>query len=500
MKDEKERRIEPTQLHAAGGQNEWGPWLVAFVPPLAITLAGITVFREVIYRSIAASAHPVLVYVILGAFYLGLLLCGVALVRYQREARYVRAWQRRILKGRSPEPAPGERRGRMPIVAAALAALLSRGTVSQRQARFELEVAAASSALSDRLAYANYIAGALIGLGLVGTFVGLLGTLEDLGAVFGSLAGTGNSEMNPTAVFANMVQKLQDPMKGMGTAFVSSLYGLLGSLVVGLCALSVSKAGSAVIKDLHAASRALEAFSIDAASSESSEQAVSTFHLQALMNRFLETQIELDARMQSWLETSEKRMGALFNQVLEVNRNVSNEMVSKHQKVSEQLASLLGAYGDNTQAISSRLMEQDQHLTGTIRDLVERVNADQTLLRQDVLGSLERIHSDRTTQVEGISRTVEQLASLTERSAQALQQHIESQEERARQLPRSVPRPRRRWWPFGDNDRWADEGLADERHESGLTLLARSIDRQTRIFEDVILRNSHSASDKHPRD
>jgi biopolymer transport protein ExbB/TolQ len=232
-------------------------WLAVFAPSLLVTLAGLTVFREAIWRSIASSAHPSLVYLILLACLVALVLCAFTLNHYQKEMREVQHWKHKVLVlGQQPDAQPpaGSQRS---VVSAALASLTADLPHRQREARFELELAAASTSLSERLAYVNYIAGALIGLGLVGTFVGLLGTLEDLGAVFGSLANTGNASANPTTVFADMVKRLQDPMRAMGTAFVASLYGLMGSLLVGLCALTVSRVGQGITKALRTLARGM---------------------------------------------------------------------------------------------------------------------------------------------------------------------------------------------------------------------------------------------------
>ena len=522
MNSAQEQRFEPTPVSLPNPPSAWGQWLVAFVPPLAITACAVTLFSDAIERSIAASSHPVLVYVILGAYFLGLLMCAVTLWQYQREARYICRWQKRIARGRLPEPGTADRASSQPIVASALAALLGPSAPAQTQARFELEVAAASSTLADRLAYANYIVGALIGLGLVGTFVGLLGTLEDLGEVFGSLAGTGNANINPTAVFANMVQKLQDPMKGMGTAFVSSLYGLLGSLVVGLCALSVSRAGSAVVKQLHAAARTLEAVYPPSSEAESgrSGPGISMDALHSLMLQMLESQTQRDTGIQKWLEASDTRLTHFINQTVEASRIANSQLLANHQRAADQLASvlnahgqaleanrlansealakqrqageqlaaLLNAHGQSTQALSSRLVEQDQQMTETVRGLVDRVSNDQAFLRDDVLGSLERIHADRTQQASDIVQAVAQLSTLTERTANMLKHHIENQEALVHRSAQKTQPKRSWWWPFGRSDQWDDEDMVEERKEAALGLLAKSIDRQSQVLEGFLNR------------
>jgi LysM repeat protein len=92
------------------------------------------------------------------------------------------------------------------------------------------------------------LSGSLVGLGLVGTFIGLLQTLHELSGVFAALGGGSGSDSG--AMFSTMIVKLQGPMQGMGTAFVASLYGLLGSLVIGLTVSSVKSAGERLFRDV----------------------------------------------------------------------------------------------------------------------------------------------------------------------------------------------------------------------------------------------------------
>ena len=78
----------------------------------------------------------------------------------------------------------------------------------------------------------RYIANLLIFLGLLGTFFGLATTIPAVVDTIRSLQpGEGEEGV---AVFARLMDGLEDQLGGMGTAFASSLLGLAGSLVVGL--------------------------------------------------------------------------------------------------------------------------------------------------------------------------------------------------------------------------------------------------------------------------
>lgn len=60
----------------------------------------------------------------------------------------------------------------------------------------------------------------------------------------------GGSGEDSGAMFSTMIVKLLGPMQGMGTAFVASLYGLLGSLIIGLTVSSVKSAGERLFRDV----------------------------------------------------------------------------------------------------------------------------------------------------------------------------------------------------------------------------------------------------------
>lgn len=93
----------------------------------------------------------------------------------------------------------------------------------------------------------RYLIGLLIFLGLLGTFWGLL---ETVNAVGGTIAGLGAAGGDPVALFADLKRGLETPLAGMGTAFSSSLFGLAGSLVLGFLELQAGQAHNRFVNDL----------------------------------------------------------------------------------------------------------------------------------------------------------------------------------------------------------------------------------------------------------
>ncbi len=84
--------------------------------------------------------------------------------------------------------------------------------------------------LEESREISRYMIGLLVFLGLLGTFWGLLQTIGTVGQVINGLE-VGNGDF--VHVFEHLKAGLSGPLKGMGTAFSSSLFGLGGSLVLG---------------------------------------------------------------------------------------------------------------------------------------------------------------------------------------------------------------------------------------------------------------------------
>tara|TARA_Y100000590_G_scaffold151765_1_gene174369 strand:+ start:1268 stop:2317 length:1050 start_codon:yes stop_codon:yes gene_type:complete len=93
----------------------------------------------------------------------------------------------------------------------------------------------------------KYIVGLLIFLGLLGTFWGLLNTIGSVGDVIASLAVNDSNMLN---FFDSLKQGLNEPLKGMSTAFSSSLFGLAGSLILGFVDLQMGQSQSLFLQNV----------------------------------------------------------------------------------------------------------------------------------------------------------------------------------------------------------------------------------------------------------
>lgn len=84
----------------------------------------------------------------------------------------------------------------------------------------------------------DYLSGTLIGLGLLGTFIGLMHTMGSISDVLGAASGD------------DMVKAIAVPLSSMSSAFSASLMGLLSSLSVGLLGILVDRLNSEFVENI----------------------------------------------------------------------------------------------------------------------------------------------------------------------------------------------------------------------------------------------------------
>lgn len=144
---------------------------------------------------------------------------------------------------------PGLKLEKPPVLLAPMATMLRdrTGHVSLSTVSMRSILDSIGMRLDEARDISRYLVGLLIFLGLLGTFWGLLETINSVGDTIGSLDTAGNDAL---VVFEELKSGLAAPLKGMGTAFSSSLFGLGGSLVLGFLDLQASQAQNRFYNEL----------------------------------------------------------------------------------------------------------------------------------------------------------------------------------------------------------------------------------------------------------
>ena len=171
--------------------------------------------------------------IIIGTTLFGIIICFIKVFALVPEHKWLREFMRGVRNPKLP-----------PRLLRSIALLLHhrRNQLTADGLRGVMEIIQIK--MDDDRESVNYTVNALVFLGLLGTFWGLILTVGGFAELIGNL------NFNDEAVLETMQTGLSQPLGGMATAFTSSLLGLGGSLVVGFLALQLQLAHNAILHKL----------------------------------------------------------------------------------------------------------------------------------------------------------------------------------------------------------------------------------------------------------
>ena len=192
-------------------------------------------------------ANPLLNGMILGVLVLGVVYIFRQVLLLRPEIVWIEKFKHEA-SGRLVFPSALDEQ-RAPRLLAPMAAMLSekRGRLSLSTLSMRTLLDGIQSRIEESHEISRYLIGLLIFLGLLGTFWGLL---ETVNAVADTIAGLSGGVGDPAILFEELKQGLETPLSGMGTAFSSSLFGLAGSLVLGFLELQAGQAHNRFLNEL----------------------------------------------------------------------------------------------------------------------------------------------------------------------------------------------------------------------------------------------------------
>ena len=214
----------------------------AFLRGMLIFLALVGFLVAIIIKPLAAAfwTNPLLNGLIIGVLLIGILRAFGQVVRLYPEVRWVNAF--RIAD-------PGLAIEHRPMLLAPMATMLRdrTGNLSLSTTSMRSIMDSIGGRLDEARDTGRYLVGLLVFLGLLGTFWGLLETMQSVGKAINSLD---TKQADSVLVIEQLKNDLAAPLKGMGTAFSASLMGLAGSLILGFLDLQTSHAHNRFYNEL----------------------------------------------------------------------------------------------------------------------------------------------------------------------------------------------------------------------------------------------------------
>ncbi len=347
-------------------------------------------------------ANPGLNGLILGVLALGIIYIFQQVFQLSREVTWIENFRtgRPELSGHAKPRllAPmatmlGERKGRFSLSAMAMRTLLD----------------GISARLDESRDISRYMIGLLIFLGLLGTFWGLLETINSVGDVIGGLtAGSGDFG----AVFGELKHGLRAPLAGMGTAFSSSLFGLAGSLVLGFLELQAGQAQNRFFNDLEDWLSGQTRLSSGALTGEGDQSvpayvqalleqtADSLENLQRTLDRGEESRITANTGISALTD----KLGTLTDQ-MRTEQSLMIKLAESQLELRPVLAKLAAATDRSSGGF-------DENVRGNIRNL----DINMSRLIEELASGRTELVSELRSEIRVLSRT---MAAIAEQSARA---------------------------------------------------------------------------------
>jgi methyl-accepting chemotaxis protein len=333
-------------------------WIYATAP--IIIVLGLAIWaRDFVF--LAVERNPALNLAILGIILGGVAVALAKLISFQREARILDAFITSFRTHQSLELAIETLPKRDSSIGSTLQHIArSKGRIEGPAGQVALieELAQLRESFHSELSLPTFLSGFMIALGLFGTFIGLLDTLQATGDLISNFA---NGAGDTNAAVERLVKGMRGPLSGMATSFSASLFGLLGSLLLG----AMLNALQALAHKLeHGLRHFLDDIMVraqEAASGHLAAQAQTKLALSAeFLTNFLERMTEQHkAAMDLFLESKEADLfvAKTLSQIatnMETQQRGVDQIVAAQDTLNRALATQLGVVDELRAAITNQ--------------------------------------------------------------------------------------------------------------------------------------------------
>jgi hypothetical protein len=265
-----------------------------------------------------------------------------------------------------------------------------------------------SARLDETRETSRYLIGLLVFLGLLGTFYGLLETVQSVKGVLGGLT-LGGGDLG--AAFADMKNRLQTPLGGMSTAFSASLFGLSGSLVLGFLDLQAGLAQNRFYNELEELLSGYTRLSGGGPAVELGEASVPAY-IQALLEQ---TADSLD-NLQRILSRGEEGRIAANAPLLALAEKLSN--LTDQMRAEQSLMLRLAEQQGELKPVLQKLAEGPQNaaLGDDLRGHLRNIEIYLARMSEEMTHGRGELVQEMRSEIRLVARTIAALTEVAERS------------------------------------------------------------------------------------
>ena len=318
------------------------------------------------------------------------------------EIQWIEGYKRNKAKGLT-----GNLDNKKLILLAPMASLLEehkgRFTISSLSMRSLLD--SLNLRLDETREISRYLIGLLVFLGLLGTFWGLLITIDSVGTVISSL---GVEEEDSSLMFMKLKEGLKQPLNGMGTAFSSSLFGLSGSLILGFLDIQASQAQNQFYNDVEEWLSTMSLIAVNSAVNKEGQKIQEDgvpIYVQALLEQTAES-IDSLQRTLGRGEDERKHLADNFANLAEKMSAVADQ-IQNNQKAfakgndkSIDITPLVEYMKENPSGIDDPTKEHIRNMDISIKRLVEENNQGNKQLMTELRSEIKLLAKTISAAVE----------------------------------------------------------------------------------------------------
>lgn len=370
--------------------------MIVFIGIVAVVA---TVLFEMIQR--AFTANPPLNGLIVGVMLLGVAYIFRQVLKLYAEVRWIESF-RRNQPGLTVEAPPrllspmatmlGERQGQLTLSPLSMRTLLD----------------GISARLDESRDISRYLIGLLIFLGLLGTFWGLLDTINSVSNVVQNLSvGDGNV----STIFEDLKAGLQAPLGGMGTAFSSSLFGLAGSLVLGFLDLQASQAQNRFYNDLEEWLSGLTRLGSGAMLAEGGQS------VPAYVHALLEQTADSVDKLQRTLARAEENRMAADDRLLNLTEKLAT--LTDHMHTEQALMAKLAENQMDMKPLVQRITDLSERDIGGVdeatRAHIRNIDVYMSRLLEETVSGRSHMVDELRSEIKLLARTIAALNNVDRR-------------------------------------------------------------------------------------
>jgi len=350
--------------------------------PFVLLLVGSAVFHNAISSTIVRNPHPQINYAIFCIIVFGGILILLSVHKLMHEARTIVEYSTAIhakTDAATLQKMADSYSGDIAYLLQMVAASTGRSISHQEQASIDHELTNARTRMTRRNALPQYLTGLLVGMGLLGTFVGLLATLSDISVLISSFAELDMTTASPLLVFRTMIDRMRAPMQSMSIAFSASMFGLLGSIILGLMMVGIRRfqgdiaalLGSEVARHIEIA-LSLETASPGKGTNVGSVNGVVTSREETKILLRIEERLAEASRIQqrmlsAELEDFQKQRADMLRALTEQNE-ASNNFRTELQQLGRQFGAVLNSMEKGNNQIYSEISDLSVNLSADAKE------------------------------------------------------------------------------------------------------------------------------------